>query len=202
MGDLNINFFLIHGTAMWLAWGVLAIVQISSNRYMKGSHWDTRMWIHRISAGIIIVITLVFALYAWGFLGWAVIPNGHSVFVFPVLFLVLIVAILGVATRSMLRRQVWNTKSALVMKRVHWVFAYLIIVLGIGAIITGIYSYRTNPKHESDIPLEWIHLVVFILVVLALEVFYRMSLNPIEKFNVTPTSPGAQDHNFQKRVQV
>ena len=137
MGDLNINFFLIHGTAMWIAWGLFAIVQIASNRYMKGSHWDTRMWVHRISGGIIVVITLIYAIYAFGFLGWNVINNAHSYFVFPILALVLIVAILGVITRSLLRRTQWNTKTAIVMKRVHWVFAYLIIVLGIGAIMTG-----------------------------------------------------------------
>jgi hypothetical protein len=173
MSDLNINFFLIHGTAMWFAWGVFSLVQVSSNRYMKGSHWDSRMWIHRLSGGIIVVITLFYALYAFGYVGWAVIDNGHSYFVFPILALVLIVAVLGVMTRSCLRRKKWNTKTALVMKRVHWVFAYLIIALGIGAIMTGIYYYRTNPKHESDIPLEWIHLLLFVLAVVILEVSYR-----------------------------
>lgn len=187
MSDLNINFFLIHGTAMWLAWGVFSLVQISSNRYMKGSHWDTRMWIHRISGGIIVVITLIYALYAFGYLGWKVLDNGHSYFVFPVLALVLIVAILGVITRSMLRRSVWSTKSALVMKRVHWFFAYLIIILGIGAVMTGIYYYRINPKHESEIPLEWIHLTLFVLAITLLEVLYRRSLSPQEKYKVSPS---------------
>jgi hypothetical protein len=201
MGDLNINFFLIHGSAMWLAWGVFSLVQISSNRYMKGSHWDSRMWIHRLSAGIIIVITLVYALYAFGFLGWKVLDNAHSYFVFPILALVLIVAILGVATRSMLRRKKWSTKSALVVKRVHWFFAYLIIVLGIGAIITGIYFYRTNPKHESDIPLEWIHLTLFVMALVILEVLYRQSLSPQTKFEMGPHKVTIPLKEFKSRVK-
>ena len=110
MGDLlSLNFFLIHGTAMWAAWGVFALVQISSNRYMKGSHWDSRQWIHAISAGIMVAITLFFALYAIGMVGWKVLNVTHSYFVFPILALVLIVSILGIATRFCLNKNKWST---------------------------------------------------------------------------------------------
>jgi hypothetical protein len=88
------------------------------------------------------------------------------------------VAVLGVVTRAMLVRKKWSTKTALIMKRVHWFFAYLIIILGIGAIMSGIYFYRIYPKHESEIPLEWIHLTLFVLTLVILEVFYRKSLSP------------------------
>lgn len=154
---------------------------------MKGSHWDTRMWIHRLSGAIIVIITLIYAIYAWAFVGWNVFDNSHSYFVFPILFLVLIVAILGVVTRSLLRRTVWNTKTSLVVKRVHWVFAYLIIILGIGAIMTGIYYYRINPKHQSDIALEWIHLTIFVLALIILEVSYRFTLTKDTKFEAGST---------------
>jgi hypothetical protein len=191
---LNINFFLIHGSAMWLAWGVFSVVQIASNRYMKGSHWDSRMWIHRLSAGIMVAITLFYALYAFGYLGWKVLDNAHSYFVFPILALVLIVAALGVVTRSMLRRNKWSTQMALTMKRVHWFFAYLIIILGIGAVVSGIHFYRINPAHASDIKLEWIHLTLYVLILVTLEVLYRKSLSPQVQFELAP--------NYKQKVII
>jgi hypothetical protein len=91
---------------------------------------------------------------------------------------VLIVAALGVLTRSLLLSNKWSTQTALIMKRVHWFFAYLIIILGIGAIVSGIHFYRINPAHPSDIPLEWIHLTLWVLIMVTLEVLYRRSLSP------------------------
>jgi hypothetical protein len=45
---------------------------------------------------------------------------------------------MGVATRSMLRRKKWETRKALCMKKIHRLFAYLIIILATAAIFTGI----------------------------------------------------------------
>ena len=76
---------------------------------------------------------------------------------------------MGVATRSMLKRKKWATRKALCMKRVHRIFAYTVIVLATGAIFTGILSYRTNPKHPIDFPLEYVALAIFIIILFILE---------------------------------
>ena len=130
------------------------------------------MWIHRIFGALILIITLYFALMAWKTLNWLVIDNVHSYFAFPVLFSVFFVVIFGVATRSILRRSVWNTKFALRFKNFHRIFAYLIIISGNLAIAAGIYEYRINPKHPSDFALEWLGLSFFILLILILEISY------------------------------
>lgn len=127
------------------------------------------MWIHRVSGAAILAITLYYGLKAWQTLGWKVLPNAHSVFVFPTLFAVFFVAMGGIASRSMLRRQVWNTKAALLVKRAHKIFAYLLLLLSQGALATGMHFYRINPKHASTIPLEWIHLVTMAGVVALFE---------------------------------
>jgi heme A synthase len=62
------------------------------------------MWIHRLSGVIILLITFAFAFWAWKKLGWEIMDNSHSYFVFPVLFSVFFVAVGGVASRSILRR--------------------------------------------------------------------------------------------------
>ena len=91
---------------------------------------------------LIIVITLTFAIWAWNKLGWNIIDNEHSYFVFPVLFLVVIVAAFGIASRSAMRRAVWNTKCALCVKNTHRVIAYLILLSAFLAVYYGIYFYR------------------------------------------------------------
>jgi hypothetical protein len=60
-----------------------------------------------------LLITGIFAIWAWYTVGWKIIDNGHSYFAFPVLFLVLFVVIGGVVSRSVGNRNVWNTAQAL-----------------------------------------------------------------------------------------
>jgi hypothetical protein len=136
------NWFLLHGWMLWAAWTIFAIVQIASTRWLKGSIPGTNMWVHRINGMLIIVITLTFAIWAWNKLGWTILNNEHSYFVFPVLFLVLVVAALGIASRSCMRRTVWNTKKALCVKNIHRAVAYLVLLSAFLAVYYGILFYR------------------------------------------------------------
>ena len=103
------NFFLFHGTMMWLAWSVFAIIQVSSNRYFKGRFWKHHLWIHRVTGALMMLISLGAGIKAWQTVGWKVIPNYHAYFAFPVLFFVTFAAIGGITTKSMLRNKVWDT---------------------------------------------------------------------------------------------
>ena len=102
-----------------------------------------------------LIITFIFAIWAFKMVGWKVINNGHSYTAFPVLGLVLFVVLFGVASRSLLNRSVWNTAFALKVKCGHKIIAWLVLLSGFCAIPYGIYFYRINPKHASDVPLEW-----------------------------------------------
>ena len=134
--------FWAHGWYMWAAWTVFALIQVSSNRYLKGDLPGTNMWIHRICGTGTMLATLYHGTSAWKGVGWKVIQNYHSLFAFPVLFAVFLVAVGGVATRSRLRRAVWNTPQALKFKTIHRMFAYLILITGCFAIMSGLYYYR------------------------------------------------------------
>ena len=123
------NFFLAHGWCLWWAWSLFGLVQIGSNRWFKGVAWKQAMWIHRVSGAVILAITVYYALKAWQTLGWKVLPNAHSVFVFPTLFSVGFVALGGIASRTMLRGQIWNTRAALLVKSAHRIFAYLLLLV-------------------------------------------------------------------------
>lgn len=56
---------------------------------------------------------------------------------------------------------------------IHKGLAYLIMIAGFGAIYTGVYDYRSNPKHPFDLPLEWIHLGCTLFIFGGLEVLYQ-----------------------------
>ena len=140
------NFVPLHGMIMLITWSIFSIVMISSNWYLKGYIWKSRMWIHRIFGTMILILTLIVPINAWRNEGWRIKDNIHSYFGFQVLILVFIVVLLGVATRSIMRRSVWNTRFALNFKFIHKFFAYLIIVFGNLANATGIYKNRLNLK--------------------------------------------------------
>ena len=70
----------------------------------------------------------------------------------------------------------WKTRMALRLKKTHKICAYLTILSGVLAVFFGIYFYRINPKHPSDVPLEWIHIGFYFLIFLVIEVRYRLSL--------------------------
>jgi hypothetical protein len=71
-----------------------------------------------------------------------------------------------------MNRAVWNTGCALKLKMAHKILAYLILLSGFGAVAFGIYFYRINPKHASDVPLEWIQMGIFGSVLLICELVY------------------------------
>ena len=160
---------------LWTAWAVLAGVMIASNRWMKGGYIDSHLWIHRLAGVTILVITLWYAIYAWQKMG-RIEDNLHSYFAFPVLFLVFFIAMGGIISRSCLRRKKWETHKALGIKKFHRAAAYMLIILGTAAIMTGIYYYRTSPKRNIQFPWEWVNLVVWLIVLASLEFSYRCSL--------------------------
>tara|TARA_A100001015_G_scaffold276095_1_gene334017 strand:+ start:448 stop:780 length:333 start_codon:yes stop_codon:yes gene_type:complete len=77
--------FFYHGLFMWCAWTFLALLQISSNRYLKATFFGFHMWVHRIVGTLILVITWYHGSRAFKKVGKNVIQNSHSVFVFPIL---------------------------------------------------------------------------------------------------------------------
>ena len=162
------NFFLLHGWMMWAAWTLFALAMIASNRWLKGSLPGTNMWIHRISGATILLITLVFAIWAWSKIQ-VVLKNDHSYFVLPVLFLVTPVAIGGVLTRSLLRRVRWNTRLVLRVKCAHRIFAYLTILSAYIGVYFGIKFLRTD-----EFELEKLQVSLFALVLLVCEATYQL----------------------------
>lgn len=128
-----------------------------------------------------VLFTLGFAIKAWQTLG-KIIYNYHALFAIPTLCCVFFSATGGVATRSMLRRTVWNTRRALQLKRVHMTFGYLILLAGTCAAFFGMYYYRTNPKHPSNFQIEWLHIGSYVVVLGFLEFRFRQQMKQEDPF--------------------
>jgi hypothetical protein len=76
--DLGVDFYTVHGFLMWGAWGVLGLVQLVSNRYLKGGNgWRYGMWAHRISGTLTLLITMIMAFLALKEADWEVEVGLH-----------------------------------------------------------------------------------------------------------------------------
>lgn len=61
--DTDFTIYLKHGWLMWASWGILALLQVISNRYFK-VFWRFNRWVHVVSGMSILIITLVMGLLA------------------------------------------------------------------------------------------------------------------------------------------
>lgn len=198
--DLVVNpFYKVHGFLMWGAWGVLGLVQLVTNRYLKGGNgWRYGMWAHRISGTLTLLITLVMAFLALKEGGWEV-GNLHSVLGVIILSLVLLIVLGGVLNRSLMQRLRWRTKDVLRVKMVHRYFGYFMLILSEAAIVTGSLKYANKQGDNVNIP-GLVHVFVFFIIILLVEgIFqkYRRGETPF----VEPTSEEViSTEEFDKRV--
>lgn len=136
---------------------------------MKGAHWETYLWIHRIAGTVMTLCTIFYATYAYWQCAWVNYGGTHSKFAIPTLYCVSFIAIGGVLTRILLRRCKWRTREVLFVKNVHRIFAYILIIVGNAAVFTGINDNLGSYK--------WSYRVVGFLIaaLLFLEVRFRIS---------------------------
>ena len=143
-----VDAFLIHGICLGGSWGLFALIMVVTNRYMK-QLWSINVKIHAILGFIVTGLTIGMAIYGIYNCGWELYTdNIHMWLASPVTTCVLLLAIGGSATRYKLQNSKWDTRTALNIKMVHKVFAYLIIAISIATVGTGIYFYKYGPTGE------------------------------------------------------
>jgi hypothetical protein len=88
---------------MWAAWGILGVVQLFTNRYLRlHKGWRYTMWVHRIAGTCTLLITWVMAMLAIKRAGWVVEVGIHQIIGVIILSLVTLVVVGGVFNRSMM----------------------------------------------------------------------------------------------------
>lgn len=140
--DPPFDFYALHGFMMWAAWGVLGLVQLFTNRYLKGGNgWRYTMWVHRISGTLTLVITWTMAMLALKRSGWRVEAGVHQILGVVILSLVTVIVLGGVFNRITMQRLRWRTADMLRVKRGHRYFGFFMLLLSEAAIITGSLKY-------------------------------------------------------------
>ena len=112
------EMYLIHGIGMWVAWGLLGLMQMVSNRYMK-HHWTVAMWLHRISAGLIWSITVGMSFLAFDSESWSLKKGIHPLMGVGILATVTLPILGGLFARSKIQNSRWNTAGSLKIKLGH-----------------------------------------------------------------------------------
>ena len=176
------NFFLIHGWVLWGAWGVFALLQIGSARYLKGKFPRAYMWVHIISGLLLTGVTVFFSLYAQYSLRWKIYNNSHSYTAFPVLYGSVFVTLLGFFARYALRNAKWNTKFALQVTWAHRILGHGLILFATMANATGIYQYRNNIKYKF--PLELFQVILYFFMAVVCEMAFQTSQAYEEDYKV------------------
>ena len=92
-------------------------------------------------------------------------------FAIPCFLGITIIAMVGIGAQVALKYCKWNTRCALIIKKIHRTLAYLLILIGFCGMFSGIYLYRSN--HGMLFPLEWVNLVFTLLLFGGLEFFYQ-----------------------------
>lgn len=120
------NFFKLHGWMMWASWGLLSLIQIGTNRYLKHC-WKLNMWIHRLAGTTMLFITFGFGIYGIKRLNWEIDSSTpHAVLGVICLSLVGIIFIAGIVARLLLEKKRWATKLLLRVKMCHRVRNFVV----------------------------------------------------------------------------
>lgn len=155
-------------------WFFFSQIQLLSHRYLKSYLWPYAFYIHAITGTVMYLLTLFMAVFALNKLGFLMIKNVHYWFVFPVFNLTLFIVGFGYYAKRLGTKSEWNTRTYLRWRFVHQYLGFKFIMVAQGALTSGIYYYRINPKHYTDTPLEWIQLGVFFGMIGMQEIIYQI----------------------------
>ena len=59
---LDIHFFNIHGCVLWVAWGIVTLLQIASIRYLRPCK-KLSYFIHLLTGLVIVIATIVLGIF-------------------------------------------------------------------------------------------------------------------------------------------
>lgn len=123
-GDYDYSIYLKHGWLMWAAWGILGLLQIVTNRYLK-VFWKFNKLLHVFSGVTIFIITMTMGLLAMKKGNWLIEISWHTIMGFGILVAVGLIMIGGFLSAILMNTMRWNTALLLKIKLGHRVIKYL-----------------------------------------------------------------------------
>ena len=137
--------YYFHGVFMWMSWSLIAFFQISTNRYWRDK-WRWNKIAHAVLGMIAFALTVTAGFLAIKHAEWKISPSTHAKLGFATFILGLVLMIAGF-TANIIRMKVsypWNTKSVLMIGKVHKYFGWLIVIISqvtVGSGAKNFYNY-------------------------------------------------------------
>jgi len=123
----DLDIYLGHGIVMWFAWGVLGFVQILSNRYLR-QHWKYAMITHRISATLILFISVSSSIFVISNNGWKLDFHTHGIFGAFASTCSVFIMVGGFLCLTLIQKLSWGMGPMIKMIKIgHKTFGYVLI---------------------------------------------------------------------------
>ena len=132
-----------HGLYVWVAWTIISLLQITTNRYML--HWiKSHQVLHTLFGLTSLSLTLYGGAIAFQARRMTVVVDVHPIMGMISSTLALLLTLGGftaLMTRQCCKNE-WKTARVLFLARIHKYFAYFLILWTQAAITTGLFIYH------------------------------------------------------------
>lgn len=85
------DIYVFHGWTMWVSWGILGLIQLMTNRYLK-IYWKYAIYIHGICGTISLILTCVAAFMMIDHMNWS-LPEDPNYIWHPIMGLTVLTSV-------------------------------------------------------------------------------------------------------------
>ncbi|CAI2386100.1 unnamed protein product [Moneuplotes crassus] len=174
--DANDIYYKVHGILFYISWSIMSFALIVSGRYMKHLY-NFRMLIHASVGFLLAANTLILVLLS---LMKFTVKGDDYVAHKPIGITVMVASVVqcfgGISLKKSLTSLNWNSKFTKNAKIGHQVFGLSLVFLSNFQVTTGLYKYQ-SPVRD----LIYIHFGVFILMILVIEISFRLRFKYMKK---------------------
>ena len=198
VNQINVfDLYVLHGIVLSVSWGLLALLQLSSSRYLK-MYVGVSMWTHRISGFLIFLATFTIAMLTFKQDEWELKPGLHPALGLTVVCCMSALTIGGIVARMLLEKTTWNTVLAVRIKMGHKLFGYLVLLVSQVALLTGglAYADRGNALAETLVIFE---VILFSVLVITFEIFFQVYKKKEQPFREVQAR--IPRHEFDERIR-
>ncbi|CDW77376.1 UNKNOWN [Stylonychia lemnae] len=159
-------FFRIHGWILWLTWGPLAMIQLTTTRYLKAMSYGIQ--IHMITGILNLVCTLSLGILAAKENQWVIGEHPHAKIGYTIIASIVFICLTGVIMRLRIFKRVR-------IYQIHKIFGYTFLVFAQIQIVLGVLKYSQYFLDRPS-PLGYIHIAFFGFLWIAFETYHQLHL--------------------------
>jgi hypothetical protein len=190
-------FYKIHGIVLYCTWSIVSFLVIVSGRYMRHL-FKFRMIIHASMGVLLTTNTVIIVLLSLTEYSTPSSPKySHKALGIFVMVMSILQMFGGMTVKQVQRSISWKSKVAGVSKLGHKILGFCLIVIANAQVVTGLYNYESPVKN-----LIFLHFVIYILMLVAIEVLYRYRFQYKEKGVVKKKGiPEYTPHEFAEMIR-